>query len=168
MAELIWIHLLLASLQVRLQQLCGRHPESGGSGWVPLGEQLGLVPPGALLVVGDSVLVVQGVFRVLGKLVVLGRLLLEILDLQSPQVKEEKKRGPHRHKQVPLLGLHVCCGGRKSRTKCGEQVDKRRKGSKDSFEDEGTGKVQRSQEKRRKREKVQGGHRSAPPTRQNL
>lgn len=58
-------------------------------------------------------LVVQLVFRVLGKLVVLIRLLLELPDLQGPQVKEEKKTGPHRHEQVPLLGLHVCCGGRK-------------------------------------------------------
>lgn len=72
-----------------------------------------MVHPWALLVGRYSLLVVQGVFRVLGKLVVLGRLLLELPDLQSPQVKEEKKSGPHRHKQVPLLGLHVCCGGRK-------------------------------------------------------
>lgn len=31
--------------------------------------------------------------------------------MQTPQIYEEEKTGPHRHKQVPLLSLHVCCGG---------------------------------------------------------
>lgn len=38
-------------------------------------------------------------------------MLLELPDLQTPQVDKEEKTGPHRHEQVPLLGLHVCCGG---------------------------------------------------------
>ena len=100
------VYLLLSSLQVRLQQLGGLWPVPWGSGGAPLGQ--GLVHLLALVVVLVIRLVVLGV---LGKLVILVRLLLELPDLQTPQVDEEEKTGPHRHKQVPLLGLHVCCGG---------------------------------------------------------
>lgn len=79
------------------------------SGRGSLGKGLGLVHPLALVVELVFLLMVLGV---LGKLVVLVWLLLKLLDLQSPQVDEEEKTGPHRHEQVPLLGLHVCCGGR--------------------------------------------------------
>ena len=77
-------------------------------------------------------------------------LLLELADLQSPQVKKEDKTGPHRHKQVPLLGLHVCCGGGVGGVEdvAGRERGRRGRGtkSKDSVEDGGTGKVQRSLE----------------------
>lgn len=61
------------------------------------------------------VLVELRVMRILWVLVRLLLLLLLLLckfpDLQSPQVDKENKTGRHRHKQVPLLGLHVCCRG---------------------------------------------------------
>ena len=73
-----------------------------------LWQRLGLVH-GLLLMILVFLLVV------LRKLWILVRLLLKLPNLQTPQVDEEEKTGPHRHKQVPLLGLHVCCGGWKRR-----------------------------------------------------
>lgn len=126
------IHLLLSPLQIRLQQLGRLRPVPGRSGWASLGQRLGLglVYPLALVVVLVFLLVVLVVLGVLGKLVILVWLLLELPDLQSPQVDEEEKTGPHRHKQVPLLGLHVCCGGEEEedvvdRTREGGRADRR-------------------------------------------
>lgn len=107
-------YLLLPPLQVRLQQLGRPGPVPGRSGRAPLGQGLRLVRLLALVVVLVFLLVVVMVLvvlGVLGKLVILVRLLLELPDLQTPQVDKEEKTGPHRHEQVPLLGLHVCCGG---------------------------------------------------------
>ncbi|TNN63027.1 hypothetical protein EYF80_026755 [Liparis tanakae] len=82
--------------EVRLQRLGGLLPVPGRSGWASLGHGLGLVHLLALVVVLVFLLVVLGV---LGKLLILVRLLLELPDLQTPQVDEEEKTGPHRHKQ---------------------------------------------------------------------
>lgn len=79
------------------------------SGGTSLGQWLGLVHVLTLAVI--LLLVVLVILGVLWKLVILIMLLLELPDLQTPQVDEEEKTGPHRHEQVPLLGLHVCCGG---------------------------------------------------------
>lgn len=102
---------MLSSLQIRLQMLCRLYPMPWRSGRASLGKGLGLVHALALVVELVFLLMVLLVLGVLGKLVVLVWLLLELLDLQSPQVDEEEKTGPHRHEQVPLLGLHVCYGG---------------------------------------------------------
>lgn len=65
-----------------------------------------------------QILVVELIFLlvivvILGELwiLVLLLLLLELPYLQTPKVDEEDETGSHRHEQVPLLGLHVCCGG---------------------------------------------------------
>lgn len=108
------VYLLLSSLQIRLQQLGRLRPVSGRSGRASLGQRLGLVVHFlTLAVVLVFLLVCLMILWVLGKLVILVRLLLELPNLQTPQIYKEEKTGPHRHEQVPLLGLHVCCGGRK-------------------------------------------------------
>lgn len=111
------IYLLLSPLQVWLQQVGGLWPVPGRSGRASLGQGLrpGMVHLLALAVELVLLLVVLMILGVLGELLILVRLLLKLPDLQTPQVDEEEKTGPHRHEQVPLLGLHVCCGGRKRR-----------------------------------------------------
>lgn len=114
---MLLVYLLLSPLQVRLQQLGQLGPVPGRSGRAPLGQRLRLGLVHVLVLVEVLVLllllmvVVLGVLGQLAVLVRLLMLLLELADLQTPQVDEEKKTGPHRHEQVPLLGLHVCCGG---------------------------------------------------------
>lgn len=138
---------------------------SGGSGWVPLGQRLGVVDPRALLGVRQSLLVVEVVFRVLGKLVVLVWLLLELPDLQSRQVKEEDKTGSHRHKQVPLLGLHVCCGAEGVEDEEGGTRGRgQRRGLRTGAQERCKGHRRRAGKGTRRRETG----RSAPPTTQEL